>query len=251
MMTIEDKARRLAGLPTLSEVVLLSKVANPIAAGLPTPGPAPATQEEGEVEQGRVTMDAMMHTEEPSPELLAWPLGPAIPRKEPPTTLPLGLMTKAKPRARVLPLYGPIEAKLPPPRTTYLAAIPGKSPPPSPNAVMNRDGQSIPPLHAQNINTNDWPPLAPEVELPPTISPTKWRPSAKAGASDPKAHSQLMPLSKCGVVAMRPELAPPCKAPPPPLLDEHVTAPGGKSRHTHAVASKQAGAGSGKPCVGA
>ena len=53
MMTIEDKARRLAGLPTLSEVVLLSKVANPIAAGLPTPGPAPATQEEGEVEQGR------------------------------------------------------------------------------------------------------------------------------------------------------------------------------------------------------
>ena len=50
MMTIEDKARRLAGLPTLSEVVLLSNVANP---GLPTPGPAPATQEEGEVEQGR------------------------------------------------------------------------------------------------------------------------------------------------------------------------------------------------------
>ena len=144
-----------------------------------------------------------MHTEEPSPELLAWPLGPAIPRKEPPTTLPLGLMTKAKPRARVLPLYGPIEAKLPPPRTTYLAAIPGKSPPPSPNAVLNRDGQSIPPLHAQNINANDWPPLAPEVELPPTIPPPKWRPSAKAGASDPKAHSQRM----------GPQLAPPCNDP--------------------------------------
>ena len=158
-----------------------------------------------------------MHTEEPSPELLAWPLGPAIPWKEPPPTLPLGLMTKAAPRARALPLYGPIEAKLPPPRPTYVAAIPGKSPPPSPNAVVNRDGQSIPPLHvhnvAQDINANGWPPLAPEVELPPTIPPPKWRPSAKAGASDPKAHSQLMPLSKCGVVAMRPELAPPCNDP--------------------------------------
>ena len=154
-----------------------------------------------------------MHTEEPSPELLAWPLAPAIPVKKQPPTLPLGLMTKAPP-----PLYGPIEAKLPPPiRSIDLRGIPGKRPPPSLNAVVNRGGQSISPLHvhnvAQDINANGWPPLAPEVELPPTISPTKWRPSAKAGASDPKAHSQLMPLSKCGVVAMRPELAPPCNDP--------------------------------------
>ena len=134
-----------------------------------------------------------MHTEEPSPELLAWPLAPAIPVKKQPPTLPLGLMTKAPP-----PLYGPIEAKLPPPiRSIDLRGIPGKRPPPSLNAVVNRDGQSI----AQNINANDWPPLAPEVELPPTIPPPKWRPSAKPGASDPKAHSQLMPLPKCGVVA--------------------------------------------------
>ena len=164
-------------------------------------------------------MNAMMNTEEPSPELLAWPDIPwkQPPAAKPPTVSPLGLMTKAAPKAIVFPLYGPLEAKMPPPRPTYVAAIPGKSPPPSPNAVVNRDGQSIPPLHvhnvAQNINANDWPPLAPEVELPPTIPPPKWRPSAKAGASDPKAHSQLMSLPKCGVVAMGPQLAPPCNDP--------------------------------------
>ena len=125
-----------------------------------------------------------MHTEEPSPELLAWPLAPAIPVKKQPPTLPLGLMTKAPP-----PLYGPIEAKLPPPiRSIDLRGIPAKRPPPPLNVVVNRDGQSI-------------------------LPPPKSRPSAKPGASDPKAHSQLMPLPKCGVVAMGPQLAPPCNDP--------------------------------------
>ena len=113
-----------------------------------------------------------MHTEEPSPELLAWPLAPLIPLKKPPPTLPLGLMTKAPP-----PLYGPIEAKLPPPiRSIDLRGIPAKRPPPPLNDVVNLDGQSI-------------------------LPPPKSRSSAKPGASDPKAHSQLMPLPKCGVVA--------------------------------------------------
>ena len=113
-----------------------------------------------------------MHTEEPSPELLAWPLAPAIPVKKQPPTLPLGLMTKAPP-----PLYGPIEAKLPPPiRSIDLRGIPAKRPPPPLNVVVNLDGQSI-------------------------LPPPKSRSSAKPGASDPKAHSQLMPLPKCGVVA--------------------------------------------------
>ena len=155
-----------------------------------------------------------MHTEEPSPELLAWPLAPLIPLEKAPPTLPLGLMKKAPP---TLPLKK-APPKLPPPiRSIDLRGIPGKAPPPSLNAVVNRGGQSIPPLHvhnvAQNIYANDWPPLAPEVELPPTIPPPKWRPSAKPGASDPKVHSQLMPLPKCGVVAMGPQFAPPCNDP--------------------------------------
>ena len=70
-------------------------------------------------------MDAktIMHTDEPSPELLAWPEQPPAkhpPAKQAPTQLPLGLMTKPA------PLAPPI-----------LAATIGKSPPPSHNMALH------------------------------------------------------------------------------------------------------------------
>ena len=98
-------------------------------------------------------MDAktIMHTDEPSPELLAWPEQPpakqpptpsleAIPTKAIPTHLPLGLMnkaapTKACPRCGGLPT-GPVLAKAPPPHPILAATI-GKSPPPSHNMALH------------------------------------------------------------------------------------------------------------------
>ena len=93
-------------------------------------------------------MDAktIMHTDEPSPELLAWPEQPpakqpptpsleAIPTKAIPTHLPLGLTTKACPRCGGLPT-GPVLAKAPPPHPILAATI-GKSPPPSSNMALH------------------------------------------------------------------------------------------------------------------
>ena len=130
-------------------------------------------------------MDAktIMHTDEPSPELLAWPSCidlrglpvkqppakqpptpslEAIPTKAIPTHLPLGLMnkaapTKACPRCGGLPT-GPVLAKPPPAIPPILAATPGKSPPPSRNMA----------LHVHNLAQTIIATTLPEVEQGPT-----------------------------------------------------------------------------------
>ena len=136
-------------------------------------------------------MDAktIMHTDEPSPELLAWPSCidlrglpvkqppakqpptpslVAIPTKAIPTHLPLGLMnkaapTKACPRCGGLPT-GPVLAKPPPAIPPILAATPGKSPPPSRNMALH--------VHnlAQTTIATSWPEV--EQRMSPILAAT-------------------------------------------------------------------------------
>ena len=80
-------------------------------------------------------LTAMCNTNEPSPELLAWPWRVEEGgRKCPPGVLPLGLLMKSPPLTKPgVVIHGPIQMKEPPPRCTIVPATPGKSPPPSRN----------------------------------------------------------------------------------------------------------------------
>ena len=146
-------------------------------------------------------VSGICHTMEPSPELLAWPAslgqGPEkdVPCKGPPTGLPLGLMIKAVPKTKPgLLFYGPPEKKDPPLRTT---ATPAKSIPSS--ADVESTALTTPPLPHSGPGWRLYlytPPVPPAVPLRMPNASVKAPPAA---LSQPKAHTQLLPLCKCGV----------------------------------------------------